>query len=662
MVKSFSLLTDYDISLLQAGKHFRLYDKFGSHLVEVDGESGVYFAVWAPHAQQVSVTGNFNHWNPESHILLPRWDKSGIWEGFIPGVKKGDSYKYHVKMHNGVGLDKGDPYSLYWETPPRTASVVYDFDYKWKDEKWLKARKESAGKPKPWSVYEVHLGSWKKLPEEANRSLNYRELADELVPYVKEMGFTHVEFLPVMEHPYFPSWGYQVTGYFAPSSRFGAPEDLMYLIDAFHKEGIGVILDWVPSHFPSDIHGLYLFDGTHLYEYADMRKGFHPDWNSYVFDYGRNEVRSFLISNALFWLDKYHADGLRVDAVASMLYLDYSRNEGEWIPNVHGGRENLEAISLLREVNETVYKEYPGAETIAEESTAYPGVSKPTWDGGLGFGQKWMMGWMHDSLGYFAREPQFRPWHQSEITFSLVYAWSERFMLPLSHDEVVHMKASLLYKMPGNESQKFANLRALYGLQWMHPGTQLLFMGGEFGQTGEWSHDKGLEWPLLQYEVHQRLQNWVKALNEVYSNQPSAYKKQFEEQGFEWISGDDTQNSVMSFLRKGDPTDPVLLVVCHFGTASIEEYTLGVPYGGNWKEILSSDDEQFGGSGILNGTIKAKKEESHGKEQAITLHLAPLAVQVFLGGKPPAEKKKEAAVKKSNRKPATKKPKNKKRN
>ncbi len=628
-VKPFSLLTDYDISLLQSGKHYRLYEKMGSHPVEVDGEKGVYFAVWAPHAQRVSVTGDFNHWKTKAHVLLPRWDHSGIWEGFIPGIGPGTVYKYHILTSDGLGLDKGDPFARRWETPPRTASMVWTPNHDWKDESWLKKRLEKAGKPQPWSVYEVHLGSWKKLPEDANRSLNYRELADELVPYVKKMGFTHVEFMPVMEHPYFPSWGYQITGFFAPSGRFGTPEDLMGLIDAFHQAGIGVILDWVPSHFPGDIHGLYRFDGTHLYEYADMRRGFHPDWNSYVFDYGRNEVRSFLISNALFWLEYYHVDGLRVDAVASMLYHDYSRKEGEWIPNIYGGRENLEAISFLRDFNEAVYKFYPGAETIAEESTAFPGVSKPTFDGGLGFGQKWMMGWMHDTLNYFKRPPLFRRWHQNEITFSMVYAFSERFMLPLSHDEVVHLKSSLLYKMPGDEWQKFANLRALFGFQWTHPGTHILFMGGEFGQTTEWSHDRGVTWELLQYAFHKGCSDWVQALNELYTSRPALWRNAFSTEGYQWISGDDTENCVLAYLRKGDASDTTLLVVCHFNTNKLDEYTLGVPVAGTWTEVLSSDDKQFGGSGITNGAVKSASKPSHGFKDSITFKLPPLAVAVF---------------------------------
>lgn len=633
MVKPFSLLTDYDISLFQSGKHFRLYEKMGSHLVEHDGEKGVCFSVWAPNAKQVSVIGNFNQWNPESHVLLPRWDSSGVWEGFIPGLVRGDVYKYHIETYMGVALDKGDPYALLWETPPKTASVIWEFDYKWKDDKWMKARKAHAGKPQPYSVYEVHPGSWKKIAQDGNRSLSYRELADDLVPYVKEMGFTHIELMPVMEHPYFPSWGYQVTGYFAPTSRSGNPEDLMYLMDKFHEAGIGVILDWVPSHFPGDIHGLYFFDGTHLYEYADMRRGYHPDWNSYVFDYGRNEVRSFLISNALFWLEHYHVDGLRVDAVASMLYHDYSRKEGEWIPNIHGGRENLEAISFLQDFNDAVYKNFPGVETIAEESTAFPGVSKPIYDGGLGFGQKWMMGWMHDALDYFKRPMIFRRFHQNEITFSMVYMFSERFMLPLSHDEVVHMKASLLYKMPGDEWQKFANLRSLLGHQWMHPGHQLLFMGGEIGQSTEWSHDLGVPWNLLQYEYHKGVQTWVKALNELYSSHPSCWFHAFSPEGYEWISGDDVENSVLVYLRKGRPEDPVLLVVCHFNLNPQPQYSVGVPYAGTWKELLNSDEKKYGGSGSVNGDLKSKKEASHGHPNSISFKLPPLSIMVFEGEK-----------------------------
>jgi 1,4-alpha-glucan branching enzyme len=650
MVQAHTLFTDFDIALYQAGKHFRIYEKMGSHCLELDGCKGTYFAVWAPNAKQVSVTGNFNAWNGTKHILHPRWDKSGIWEGFIPDIGHGTVYKYQITMYNGATLDKGDPFARRWEVPPRTASIVWDQNYEWQDQHWLQQRTEQAGKPQPWSVYEVHLGSWKKIAEDANRSLNYRELAEDLVRYVKEMGFTHVEFLPVMEHPYFPSWGYQVTGFFAPTSRFGDPEDLKFLIDKCHQAGIGVILDWVPSHFPGDIHGPYLFDGSHLYEYADPRRGYHPDWNSYVFDYGRNEVRSFLISNALFWLDQYHADGLRVDAVASMLYLDYSRKEGEWIPNIYGGKENLEAISLLKEFNETVYKEYPGVETIAEESTAFPGVSKPTYDGGLGFGQKWMMGWMHDALSYFKRPPMFRRWHQNEITFSMVYAFSERFMLPLSHDEVVHLKSSLLYKMPGDEWQKHANLRALYGQQWTHPGTQLLFMGGEIAQTTEWSHDRGVTWELLQYELHKGCQTWIKDLNRVYCDYPALWRNAFSPESYVWISGDDTENSVMAYIRRGDEGDKALLVICHFQPNTIDGYSVGVPSGGTWREILNSDDKIYGGTGVLNGSLKAAKKPSHGHEHSISFRLPPMSVCVFEGEWP-----KEKATDKKEKTSATKK-------
>lgn len=639
MVKPHSLLTDFDIALFLSGKHFRLYEKLGSHILEHEGEKGVLFSVWAPNAKRVSVVGDFNQWNPDSHVLLPRWDSSGIWEGFIPGLGKGTTYKYHIKTHKGPSLDKGDPYARIWETPPNTASIVWEYDHAWKDEKWLKTRLEKAGKPQPWSVYEVHAGSWKKIAEDGNRSLSWRELAADLVPYVKEMGFTHVELMPVMEHPYFPSWGYQITGFFAPTSRAGNPEDLMFLIDQFHEAGIGVILDWVPSHFPSDIHGLYYFDGTHLFEYADMRRGFHPDWNSYVFDYGRNEVRSFLISNALFWLDQYHIDGLRVDAVASMLYHDYSRKEGEWLPNIHGGKENLEAISFLQEFNNAAYSAYPGIETIAEESTAFPGVTRPTFDGGLGFGQKWMMGWMHDTLSYFKRPALYRRWHQNEITFSMVYAFSERFMLPLSHDEVVHLKSSLLYKMPGDEFQKFANLRTLFGHQWTHPGTHILFMGGEIGQSTEWSHDLGVPWQLLQYDYHKGIQNWVKALNVAYANHPALWRKAFQPEGYEWISGGDTENSVLVFVRHGDANDPMLLVVCHFNQNNMAEYTVGVPQSGVWQEILNSDAQEFGGSGITNGALKAFKKAEHGKDYSITFKLPPLSVMVFEGPKKKADKK-----------------------
>jgi 1,4-alpha-glucan branching enzyme len=624
-----TLLTDFDVELFRSGKHFRMYEKMGSHCVTVDGQAGVYFSLWAPHAQHVAITGSFNDWTADGYALFPRLDSSGIWEGFVPGAKHGDAYKYRVTTPQGAKLDKGDPYALCWEMPPATASVVWDNWYEWKDQDWMQKRRKLAGKAQPMSVYEVHIGSWRKSNDVARRSLTYLELATELVDYVVDMQFTHVEFMPVMEHPYYPSWGYQITGYFATSSRYGTPQDFMFLVDALHEAGIGVILDWVPSHFPSDIHGLYLLDGTHVYNYADMRKGFHPDWNSYVFDYSKPEVRSFLISNALFWLDRYHIDGLRVDAVASMLYLDYSRNEGQWLPNIYGGRENLEAISLLREFNDTVYAQYPGVETIAEESTAFAGVSRPTFEGGLGFGQKWMMGWMHDALKYMERPMQFRRWHQSEITFSFDYAFSERFQLPLSHDEVVHLKSSLLYKMPGSEWEKFANLRVLFGLQWMHPGTHLLFMGGEIAQSTEWSHDAGVIWPLLQYPLHAGVQSWVRDLNRFYIDHPALWQLPFTSGGFEWINGGDTTNSVIVFLRKGVSAKEALLVVCHFQSASIPAYTITLPFSAKCTEVLNSGLTKYGGSVEQLSQIKLEKSETDPSVYDCTFSLAPLAVQVF---------------------------------
>ncbi|MEM7105820.1 MAG: 1,4-alpha-glucan branching protein GlgB [Bacteroidota bacterium] len=625
--KNFSLLTDYDTDLFKSGKYFRAYEKFGSHILEVDGQKGVYFAVWAPNAREVSVIGHFNHWQPQAHKLASRWDGSGIWEGFITDIGKGDIYKYAILPHNrDVHIEKGDPFALLWEVPPRTASVVWETDFKWSDKKWMKNRKSIGNQ---YSVYEVHLGSWKKKAEAGNNSLSYAELAEQLVPYVKEMGFTHVELMPVMEHPFYGSWGYQVTGYFAPSSMFGTPEEFMHLIDEFHKAGIGVILDWVPSHFPEDAHGLARFDGTALYEHEDPRQGFHPDWKSAIFNYGRNEVRSFLISNALFWLDKFHADGLRVDAVASMLYLDYSRDEGQWIPNKYGGNENLEAISFLKELNESVYGEFPDAVTIAEESTAWPGVSKPTYDGGLGFGQKWMMGWMHDILNYFKLNPIHRKYHHGQLTFSMVYAFTENFMLPLSHDEVVHGKGPLIDRMPGDEWQRFANLRLLYGYMFTHPGTQILFMGGEFGQTKEWSHDRGIDWHLLEKETHQGIQHWVKTLNHYFRETPALHHKAFSHDGFEWIDLQDNENSVLVFLRKGDEDHKPQLVVCNFTPIGRENYSFGLPRGGVWVEKLNSDLKEFGGTGVTNGKVKSKKEKVHGRAHSLTVKLPPLSVLVF---------------------------------
>ena len=624
-----SLFGELDIYLFKAGKHSKVYDKMGSHILEVDGVRGTYFAVWAPNALNVSVIGNFNYWNKSSHPLTSRWDGSGIWEGFIPNIDKGTLYKYYITSNTGEHLEKTDPYARFFEIPPKTASIVWNDNYEWKDSEWLNTRLEKAGQPQPYSVYEVHLGSWFKKHGGAV-SLSYRELGEELVKYVSEMGFTHVEFLPVMEHPYYPSWGYQITGYFAPTSRFGVPEDFKYLIDQFHQAGIGVILDWVPSHFPMDEFAIAKFDGTYLYEHADPRKGFHPDWKSAIFNYSRNEVRSFLISNALFWMEQYHADGLRVDAVASMLYLDYSRKEGEWIPNQYGGRENLDAISLLKEFNETIYKAYPDAVTIAEESTAWPGVSRPAYTGGLGFGQKWMMGWMHDTLKYFKQDPLYRKYHHHDITFSLVYAFTENFMLPLSHDEVVHGKKSLLYKMPGDEWQRFANLRLLFGYMFTHPGTKLLFMGAEFAQSSEWSEEKGLEWWLLEFPYHKGIRNWVKVLNQYYRSTPALYEEQFDQQGFEWIELNDGRNSIVSYLRKGKAGSKTQLVVCNFTPITHQAYKLGCPTNGLWRQALNSDEVQYGGSGVTNHlTVQATNDGWHFRPFSLTIVVPPLAILVF---------------------------------
>ena len=630
MVKQFSLFSDFDISLFKSGKHFRLYEKLGSHSVEVDGVWGYVFAVWAPNAKAVSVIGNFNGWNHATHALMPRWDGSGIWEGFIPGVKKGELYKYAIHARDGRRLEKTDPFARYCEIPPNTASITWDEYYDWQDDQWMDNRKNTNGLDKPFSVYEVHLGSWKKK-EGGVASLSYRELATELVDYVKEMGFTHVELLPVMEHPYFPSWGYQITGYFAPTSRFGLPEDFKFLVDSLHQAGIGLILDWVPSHFPNDAHGLADFDGTHLYDHADPRQGFHPDWKSCIFNYGRNEVRSFLISNALYWLDQYHIDGLRVDAVASMLYLDYSRKEGEWIPNRFGGNENLEAIAFLREFNETVYTNFPDAITIAEESTAWSGVSRPVYAGGLGFGQKWMMGWMHDTLNYFKNDPINRKYHHNAITFSIVYAFTENFMLPLSHDEVVHGKGPLIDRMPGDEWQRMANMRLLYGYMFTHPGTKLLFMGGEIGQTTEWSIERGIDWGLLAQAPHQQLQAWVKQLNAFYRTQAALFGQQFIHGGFSWIDLGDWTNSVLSYIRRGADAADFLIVVCNFTPVVRYGYRIGLPEAGMYTEVLNSDDPAFGGSGVSNGKepLASQVVFCHNQDQSLEFTLPPLAVVVF---------------------------------
>jgi 1,4-alpha-glucan branching enzyme len=629
--ESFSLLTDFDVHLFKTGKHFKLYEKLGAHFVKNGTTYGTYFAVWAPNAKAISVIGNFNGWNSGQHKLNPRWDESGIWEGFFEDVKHGEAYKYAIHSNTGDYLEKSDPFASFCETPPKTASIVWTPKYEWKDATWLHERKSMTGKKQPYSVYEVHYGSWRrKIEEGGDRSLTYPEMALELVKYVKDMGFTHIEFLPLMEHPFYGSWGYQLTGYYAPTSRYGSPEDFMYLIDCFHKEEIGVILDWVPSHFPGDVHGLFKFDGTHLYEHADPRKGFHPDWRSYIFNYGRNEVRSFLISNAMFWMDRYHIDGLRVDAVASMLYLDYSRKAGEWIPNQHGGNENIEAITFLKEMNEVVYSHFPDGITIAEESTSWTGVSRPTYLGGLGFGQKWMMGWMHDTLHYFSDDPVHRKYHQNEITFSIMYAFTENFMLPLSHDEVVHGKGSLAGRMPGDEWKKFANLRLMYTYMFMHPGTKLLFMGGEFGQTAEWNHEKSLDWHLLEFGVHQGVQNLIRDLNAFYKKERGLYEYQFEARGFDWIDYSDHENSVMAFQRQADLKEDLLIVVCNFTPEVRRHYRIGVPYRGKWMEVFNSDDVKYSGGGILNeGSLMTSPVKYHGRDYSISLTLPPLAISVL---------------------------------
>ncbi|MFT3796415.1 1,4-alpha-glucan branching protein GlgB [Flavobacterium sp.] len=628
-IQSHTLFTDFDIDLFKAGKHFRLYEKLGAHLIEVDGIKGTYFAVWAPAAHTVSVIGDFNHWNENTHQLFPRWDSSGIWEGFVPDVGKGAIYKYKIHSTNkNIVTEKADPFALYCEHPPQTASIVWELGYKWKDTQWMKSRKETNALNQPFSVYEVHLGSWKLNKE--GQFLTYLELADELVAYVQQTGFTHVEFMPIMEYPYDPSWGYQLVGYFAPTARFGKPQDFMVLIDKLHQAGIGVILDWVPSHFPEDGHGLGYFDGSNVYEHPDRRKGYHPDWKSLVFNYGRNEVRSFLISNAFFWLQHYHADGLRVDAVASMLYLDYSRNEGEWEPNEFGGRENLDTISFLKDFNEAVYSTFEGVQTIAEESTSFPMVSKPTYVGGLGFGMKWMMGWMHDTLQYFKREPIYRKYHQNDLTFSMTYAYSENFMLPLSHDEVVHGKASIAGRMPGDEWQRFANLRLLYGYMFAHPGTKLLFMGSEFGQSREWNFAGSLDWDLLQYDFHSGVQKLITDLNQLYRSHPAFYEKQFSPEGFEWINYSDHQNAVISFIRKGENPKENVVVVCNFTPVVREDYRIGLPHKGKLTQIFNSDDKQYGGSGVTYAKpLKIDKKAWDGREFSAGLTLPPLGIVVF---------------------------------
>ena len=625
----FSLLSDDDIYLFNEGTHTRLWDKMGAHVRTVRGVTGTVFSVWAPNAEAVHVTGDFNGWSKTAHPLRPR-EKSGIWEGFIPGVGKGAVYKYHVASSIAMyRADKADPLAIYSEVPPRTASVVWDLDYHWGDAAWMAGRSRLNALDAPQSIYEVHLGSWMRVPEEGSRPLTYRELAPKLCEYVERMGFTHVEFLPVMEHPFYGSWGYQTTGYFAPTSRYGTPQDFMYLVDTLHQHGIGVILDWVPSHFPTDEHGLGFFDGTHLYEHADPRKGFHPDWKSFIFNYGRNEVRSFLISSALHWLSTFHADGLRVDAVASMLYLDYSREEGGWIPNEYGGRENLEALWFLRRLNEDLYHAHPDIQTTAEESTAWPMVSRPSWVGGLGFGFKWDMGWMHDTLEYFSRDPIHRRFHHHLLTFRMLYAYSENYVLPLSHDEITHGKGSLLGKMPGYDPDKFANLRALFGYMWAQSGKKLLFMGGEIAQWNEWYHDTSIDWHLLQYAPHAGVQRFIQDLNQTYRAEPALYELDCEPEGFEWIDANDADASVISLIRKSRSGD-VVLVVCNFTPVAREGYEIGVPYGGWWRELLNSNAAEYGGTGEGNGGgVDSSPVSVHGRPHSLRLVLPGLSCLYF---------------------------------
>ncbi len=623
-------LTDFDIHLLKEGNQFHLYEKLGAHLVVKDGEHGVLFAVWAPNAETVAVLGDFNGWKWGATPLFLRGDGSGIWEGFVPHIGHGTTYKYAIKTRQGWCLEKSDPVGFHSEVPPKSASIVWDLKYDWKDGAWMKKRKEHNAHNKPMSIYEVHLGSWMRSPDEGNRSLTYHELADKLSAYIKKMGYTHVEFMPVMAHPFQGSWGYQTIGFFACASFFGDPQGLMHLIDALHQNDIGVILDWVPSHFPNDGHGPYQFDGTALYEHEDPRKGFHPDWKSSIFNYGRDEVRSYLISSAMFWLEKYHADGLRVDGVASMLYLDYSRKEGEWIPNCHGGRENLEAIWFLKRLNEVVYEAHPDIQMIAEESTAWTKVSKPVWDGGLGFGFKWNMGWMHDTLVYFTKDPIYRKYHHNQLTFGLLYAFTENFMLSLSHDEVVHGKGSLLRKMPGYDEEKFSNLRLLFGYMFGQPGKKLHFMGGEFGQWDEWNYETSLDWHLLNWAPHQGVQKWMQDLNHTYKNEPALYEEDASFHGFEWIECGDWEGSVLSWIRKGKNWEDDIVIVCNFTPVLRHDYRVGVPRPGCWKEILNSDAKEYNGAGLGNlGRVWSVQQEWNGREQSVSLTLPPFGVLFF---------------------------------
>ncbi len=629
-IKSFSQITDYDIYLFKRGSHFALYDKLGAHLKKMNGMKGAFFSVWAPNAEKISLIGDFNNWDENINILKNRGDESGIWEMFIPNIKEGALYKYKIKSKYSLkSFDKSDPFAFFTEVPPKTASVLWDLSYEWGDDEWMHSRNKCNNLNAPFSIYEVHLGSWKR--NQNGSFLNYRELAVELTDYIKQTGFTHLELLPIMEHPFYGSWGYQITSYFAPTSRYGCPQDFMYFVDYLHQNNIGVILDWVPSHFPNDPHGLSLFDGTYLYEHADKRLGFHPDWKSLIFNYGRYEVKEFLISNALFWLDKYHVDGLRIDAVASMLYLDYSRKDGEWIPNKYGGNENLEAIDFIKQLNETVYKNFPDVQVIAEESTAWPMVTRPTYLGGLGFGMKWNMGWMHDTLHYFSKDPIYRKHHQNELAFTFWYAFNENFVLPLSHDEVVYGKKSLLNKMPGDKWQKFANLRLLFGYMFAFPGKKLLFMGDEFAQENEWDHEKSVDWYLLNEDMHKLIYKLVTDLNNFYIKEPLFALNDFNPSSFEWIDYNDTKNSVISFLRiLGDNNLTFILVCCNFTPVPRYNYRIGVPELGTWEEIFNSDAEVYGGSGHGNfGRINASKIRSHNYNYSISITLPPLGILFF---------------------------------
>ena len=625
-----SAISEFDLYLLAEGTHYRAYEKLGAHLTGKDGKRGVQFAVWAPNAKRVSIIGDFNNWNPNAAIMSS--STAGIWEGFVPDIGQGASYKYHIESrYRDYKVDKADPYGFASEIRPETASRVWNLDnYSWHDESWMKNRTNTNSLGSPLSFYEVHLGSWKRVLDENNRWLTYRELAPLLADYVHDAGFTHIEFLPVMEHPFDGSWGYETLGYFAPTSRFGTPDDFMYLVDYLHQRGIGVVLDWVPAHFPKDEAGLGYFDGSHLYEHEDPRQGEHPDWNTFVFNYGRNEVQNFLISNALFWMDKYHVDGLRVDAVASMLYLDYGRREGQWIPNRFGGKENLDAVHFLRTLNEHIYGAYPDTMMIAEESTSWPQVSRPIYLGGLGFGLKWNMGWMHDVLNYTSQDPVFRNYHHNEITFSLVYAFAENFVLPFSHDEVVYGKGSMIRKMPGDDWQKFANLRLLYGFMFGHPGKKLLFMGDEFGQWSEWNHDASLEWNLLEHPSHAGLKRWVRDLNTLYRGEPLLHTMDFNSAGFEWVDCKDFQRSIISFLRRGQNSSDQLLFVCNFTPVVRQNYRVGVPLEGHWKEILNSDAPLYGGSGQGNfGGLSTVPLPIHDRPFSLNMTLPPLGIVIF---------------------------------